>query len=184
MKHLTSTLLAIVLGFSVGAQAAKDKHRTDNTLSRADRHFIDNAMKDNNAELALARIAQEKSSSGAVKQFAQRLMNDHQKAGTELQGVVSHVGYTPPGKVEKESREVRKFSKMSAEKFDKEFAKHMVKDHEKAVKLFKKEAQDGQAQEVWQFAQKTLPTLEEHLRMSRELSGDTKVSGGTKRRTS
>jgi putative membrane protein len=189
MKHafFSTALLAGLLGFSVAAQAAGDKGRDvrakdNNTLSRADKSFIEKAMKDNQAELALTRLAQEKASSAELKQAAQKMANDHQKAGDELQAIASRVGYMPKMS-DKEPGDVRKFSKMSGDKFDREFAKHMVKDHEKAVKLFKKEAQDGQAQEVWQFATKTLPVLEEHLRMSRELSG-TKMSGESKRRAS
>ena len=175
-----SALLAFVLAFPMAAQAAtRDKgERADkpasSSLSRQDRKFIDKAMHDNNAEVAIAKVALEKAQSGEVKQFAQKLLNDHQKAGSELEAIVGRLGYNPPRKaMDKEPKEAQKFAKMKADKFDKEFAKHMVKDHKKAVKLFTEEAQDGQQQEVWQFAQKTLPALEEHLRISQQLAGET-----------
>src|SRR5688572_16025580 len=88
-------LLAFVLAFPMAAQAAKgDKDaRADKaqsaSLSRQDKKFVDNAMRDNNAELAIAKVAMEKAQSNEVKQFAQRLLNDHQKAGSELEGIVS-----------------------------------------------------------------------------------------------
>ena len=49
----------------------------------------------------------------------------------------------------------------------------MVKDHEKAVKLFEKESQKGESDELKQFASKTLPTLQEHLKMARDLKAST-----------
>jgi len=45
----------------------------------------------------------------------------------------------------------------------------MVKDHEEAVALFKKEAGSGSSSNVKAFAQKALPTLEEHLTMAKDL---------------
>ncbi|HYC46918.1 MAG TPA: DUF4142 domain-containing protein [Burkholderiales bacterium] len=186
-----TALLALVLAVPVGVQAAqRDKgERADkaasSSLSRQDKRFIDKAMQDNNAELALAKVALEKAQNAEVKSFAQRLLDDHTKAGSELEGIVSRLGYTPPKKAqEKEPRDAQKFAKMSGEKFDREFSKHMVKDHEKAVKLFKDQAQDGQSQELWQFAQKTLPTLEEHLRISKQLAGDSGERRERKRKAS
>jgi putative membrane protein len=48
------------------------------------------------------------------------------------------------------------------------FADRMVDD--KAVKLFRQEERSGRNAELKQFAQKTLPTLEEHQKMALELS--------------
>lgn len=173
-SRLVSALVtSAVFAIACSAFAANKGGDKDNKgLSRQDRHFIDTAMKDNNAEVALAKVAQENASSDAVKQFAQKLSDDHTKAGSELQSITSKLGYTPPEKVNKQPGDVKKFSKMKGDKFDRAFAKQMVKDHEKTIKLFKKEAQDGQAQEVWQFANDTLPKLEQHLQMARDLAGD------------
>jgi putative membrane protein len=44
-----------------------------------------------------------------------------------------------------------------------------VKDHEDAVALFKNEASAGSDAGLKTFAQQTLPTLEEHLRMAKAL---------------
>ena len=63
---------------------------------------------------------------------------------------------------------------MSGKKFDHEYGNFMVKDHEKAVKLFRKEADKGDNGELKQFASKTLPTLEEHLKMARDLKAQTR----------
>jgi putative membrane protein len=52
----------------------------------------------------------------------------------------------------------------------------MVEDHEKAVKLFSKEAQQGQDADLKAFAAKTLPTLQEHLSRAVQLAQQQKVS--------
>jgi putative membrane protein len=60
----------------------------------------------------------------------------------------------------------------------------MVKDHEKAVALFQKEADTGKDAEAKAFAAKTLPTLQGHLEMARSMMSkmmgnktETKMSG-------
>jgi putative membrane protein len=41
----------------------------------------------------------------------------------------------------------------------------MVKDHKKDIAAFEKEAKDGEDADVKAWAEKTLPTLNEHLKM-------------------
>jgi putative membrane protein len=48
----------------------------------------------------------------------------------------------------------------------------MLKDHEKDVSEFEKQSTKGTDPEVKAFASKTLPTLQEHLRMARALPGN------------
>jgi putative membrane protein len=61
-------------------------------------------------------------------------------------------------------------AKLQGANFDREFMRHMVTDHEKAVRLFAAQAQDGTDAELKAFAAKTLPTLQEHLRMAQTLA--------------
>jgi putative membrane protein len=70
-------------------------------------------------------------------------------------------------------------SGLSGENFDREFMRHMVSDHEKAVDLFRKEAQGGQDAQVKQFAQQTLPTLQDHLKQAQEVQGNLRKVAGT-----
>ena len=62
---------------------------------------------------------------------------------------------------------------MQGAAFDREYARMMVKDHEEDVALFRKEAQSGKDADLKAYAQKTLPTLEEHLQMAKQLPGAT-----------
>ena len=64
-----------------------------------------------------------------------------------------------------------RLSKLSGAAFDRAYMKAMVDDHVKDVSEFKKEAKSGTDPEVKAWAAKTLPTLEEHLKMAREANG-------------
>ena len=53
-----------------------------------------------------------------------------------------------------------------------------IRDHEKTIALFEREAKTGKDAELKAFAEKTLPALKEHLSMVRDLK--TKLTkGGT-----
>jgi len=47
----------------------------------------------------------------------------------------------------------------------------MVDDHDQAVKLFRQEISSSHDPRLKQFAQKALPTIEEHQKMALDLSG-------------
>jgi putative membrane protein len=53
--------------------------------------------------------------------------------------------------------------------FDRAYIAQMVKDHTEAVRLFEQQAERDADPEVKAFAQKTLPTLREHLEMARSI---------------
>ena len=52
--------------------------------------------------------------------------------------------------------------------FDQAYMKDMVRDHKEAVKLFQKEAESGEDNDLKTFASKTLPTLQDHLTMAQQ----------------
>jgi putative membrane protein len=70
--------------------------------------------------------------------------------------------------------DIQKLSKLTGNNFDREYITHMVKDHEKDVSAFEKQSKKGDAPELRQFAAKTLPTLQEHLKVVRAMRDSTK----------
>ena len=66
---------------------------------------------------------------------------------------------------------------MTGAKFDQEYMRAMVKDHDKAVALFQREAQEGQSEPLRKLAAETLPTLQEHLQMARSIGMQVGVKG-------
>lgn len=167
-----AALAAFALALACGVSAA-DRKSDDGKVSRGDKSFIAKAIKDGATEVELGKLAAQNAQSAEVKQYGQRLADDHTKAGDELKAIASKLGYTPKD-AGPDKGEVKKFSKLKGDKFDREYAKFMVKDHEKAVKLFEKESQKGDSGELKAFASKTLPTLQDHLRMAKDLDGQLK----------
>ena len=158
---------AVALSLNV---AAADKISPDKKDVRPDAAFVTEAGQDGHAEVELGKLAQKNGSSAAVREFGQKMVTDHSKAGAELAAVARKLNISPPsGPSDKHKAEYKKLAALKGEKFDDEYAQHMVNDHEKAVTLFQKQEKHGEAKELKDFAAKALPTLEEHLKMARAL---------------
>lgn len=149
------------------------------TLGSTDRKFLMEAAMGGMAEVELGRLAAERGASDAVKSFGQKMVDDHGRANAELMSIASGLGVTLPTALDaKHAAVVAKLSRLSGAEFDRAYAKDMVKDHEKDVALFRREATRGAQAELKSFASSKLPTLEGHLRMARALpSGNAAHTG-------
>jgi putative membrane protein len=162
-------LAAAAMSLALNVSAAADKMSADKDV-RPDAAFVKDAGQDGHAEVELGKLAQKNGSSPAVKEFGQRMVTDHSKAGAELAIIAKKLGITPPSAPsDKHIAELKKLAAHKGDKFDDEYAQLMVDAHQTAVTLFQKEAKQGEAKELRDFAAKTLPMLEEHLKMAREL---------------
>ncbi len=136
-------------------------------LAQADMDFVKKAAGDGMAEVKLGTLAKDKATSDSVKQFGQRMVEDHGKAGDELKSIVQTKGVEVPAELPPEAQKAYDdLQKKTGDEFDAAFMDLMVEDHQKAVDLFKQQAELGTDAELKAFAAKTLPTLEEHLELA------------------
>jgi putative membrane protein len=171
MRHpmprlLATAFLISALPLSAYAQLPDNKGGTP-----TDAAFVTNASGAGVSEVKLSELAAANASSAKVKTFAQHMITDHTKAGDELKKLAGGTpGYAiaeaPPPASQKD---LDALSRLKGTDFDKEYAKVMVADHEKAVAIFEVEAEKGSNKELQAFAKKTLPTLKEHLKMAKTL---------------
>jgi putative membrane protein len=169
-------------------KASKGNTNTS-TLSSSDQKFMMEAATAGMEEVELGRLAATHASSDAVKQFGQRMVDDHSKANDELMQIASTKGVTLPTALDdKHKADVTKMSQLSGAAFDSAYVKEAgVKDHNKAAKLFQGEADKGKDADLKAFAAKTLPTVQDHLRMAQELDNGmraTKSAAGGNTNTS
>jgi putative membrane protein len=68
-----------------------------------------------------------------------------------------------------DDRDLRRLSEATGRDFDERFVKHMVKEHEEAVKLFEKAAEDSKDPQIRAFASQHVTSLREHLQESKNL---------------
>ncbi|WP_375498733.1 DUF4142 domain-containing protein [uncultured Nostoc sp.] len=142
-----------------------------NTLSSSDRQFMTEAAQGGLAEVQLGKVASQRGASDAVKQYGQRMVQDHTQVNDQLKQLATQKGVTLPTTLDSKNKQVeQRLSKLSDTKFDRQYINHMLQDHEKDVSAFQTEAQQGQDPDVKAFAAQVLPTLQEHLKQVRSLA--------------
>lgn len=140
-------------------------------MARADKAFVKSAAGGGMVEVQLGELAAKNAASQEVKDFGQRMVTDHGKANDELKTLAANKNITLPTELKgKQKEKVDKMSKLTGADFDKKYMKAMVNDHVKDVKKFQKAAKEVKDPEINAFAAKTLPTLEQHLQMAKELA--------------
>ncbi len=146
--------------------------------SSSDASFVAEAAQGNLAEVALGRLAEQKSSNPDVKRFGQHMVEDHTKANATLTELAVRKGFQVPQKPdEAHTKEASRLAELSGAEFDRAYVAMMVKDHVQDVALFERYSKEAADPDVRSFAEKTLPVLQDHLKMARDLAGKVKASG-------
>ncbi len=136
----------------------------------ADQDFVTKAGQGGIAEVELGQLAADQGETTGVKQFGQRMVDDHGKANMELKSIAAKSGAMVPAESSTEQKALENTLKQkSGAGFDKAYADAMVKDHKEDIALFEKEAKSGKDADLKAFAAKTLPTLKSHLAMAEKL---------------
>lgn len=158
---------------TVGVAQAADPmtSATGGNIPKGDRTFVEKAAIGGMTEVQASELAKSKGTSQAVKDYSAHMIADHTKANTELMAAATSKGVTAPGALDAAHRkDIDKLSKMSGTDFDKAYMKQMVADHKATVSLFEKQAKSGKDADLQAWAGKTLPTLQEHLKMAQSIA--------------
>lgn len=136
--------------------------------------FVDEASAGGIAEIEGGKLALEKSTSASVKTFAQQMIDDHGAANRELAVLAREKDLEVATEAELMNKAKALILKLrDGEDFDEAYANNQVVAHEKTIELFK-EAAASDDKEIAAFASKTLPKLEHHLQMARDLAASHK----------
>jgi putative membrane protein len=136
-------------------------------LSHSDRSFFEKAAKSGVKEVTISQAVADRLVNPQIKQFAQMMVSDHSNANSELMALAASKGVVLPAKDTKEMKFEEKWSKKS-KGVDEDYMEEMVSDHKDAVDLFEKAAK-SEDPDIAAFARKTLPTLQQHLTMAKDL---------------
>jgi len=153
-----STTAALVLLVASPALAADSASQT----------FLKKAIEGNFAEIQMGKLAQQNGQNDSVKQYGQMLSDDHAAANQKAMDAAKSMGVPPPdGPNAKQKADYDKMAKMTGDHFDRDFAKHMVADHEKDIAEYKKEAK--QADAAGGYAKGQIDVLQKHLDSAKSL---------------
>ena len=150
-------------------EVATDANKTQ--LAAEDLQFMKDAARGGMAEVKMGELGQSNGESQPVKDFSQRLVTDHGKANEELKQLAMKKGVTLPDAMnEQQKTMIQHLSSLKGREFDAAFKQHAVEDHQKDVEKFKTASEKAKDAELKAFAAKTLPTLQQHLELAKQLN--------------
>ena len=148
---LIAGMALAISGAVVGAQSA-------------DQPFVTKLAGVGMAEVELGTLAKDKASSREVKAFAQRMIDEHTKAGNELKAVADRKHLTWPAALPADAIALKdRLSKLSGAAFDRAYIDAMVDGHRAALTDVRAEAQSGADPDVKAWAAKASSTVQAHL---------------------
>jgi putative membrane protein len=154
---------------STSTTSTTTHHKKSGKTSKDDA-FLREAAAGNLAEIKMGHLALDKSTSADVKQFGQRLVDDHTKANDQLMTLAQQKQVTLPTEpMKSEQKKATHLESLSGAAFDKAWTEDMVKDHKKDVAKYAKESTQAKDADVRQYASATLPVLKTHLQMAEQI---------------
>lgn len=174
VRHM---LLAMMLGSAglltvpvMPLRAAEQTDAKEPKQMNAEEKFARKAAMGNLAEVEMGRLALKNATHEDVRQFAQKMIDDHTQANKDLQDAVQSKNITLPSDLDEKNKEtINKLSKSQGEQFDRRYITHMVNDHEQDVKQYQKAAENLKDAELKAYAQKTLPVLQNHEKVAKAI---------------
>ena len=166
---LLATPATLALAQKEKAPAAEKSKQADSKAAE----FVKKAGMSNMFEIQSSQLALQKSTDAKLKGFAEGLVNDHKAASDKLKSTVQGADLpAPPTELDqKHKKMLDKLQSASGREFDRTYLDMQVKAHKEAVELFSDYAKEGKVSELKNFAQQTLPILQEHLKMARSMEG-------------
>jgi putative membrane protein len=169
-----------------GAPAANPD--AEATMARAnaadgDRGFVEKMGQANVAEAKLGELAAERAANAQVKQFARRMVSDHQKANNELAQIASKMAVQLPADLDAKHQALYdRLAKLKGAEFDREYMQAMVDGHQEV--LSELERHSGGTTErsvgtsgdtaranpsVTAWAKKMVPDVRQHLEQAKQI---------------
>lgn len=186
-----AAIMTLAASAQTGTQSGQDSQEPTHSMSKdktspagltmADETFMKKAAAGGMAEVELGQLATQKASTDQVKQFGQRMVDDHTKANQQLEQLAQQDHVNLPKQPGMKDRATKaQLEKLSGKEFDQAYMSDMVKDHKKDVADFERESKNAKDPAVKSFAQQTLPTLREHLNQAQQIApaANTQTSNG------
>ncbi|HEX5320194.1 MAG TPA: DUF4142 domain-containing protein [Stellaceae bacterium] len=157
--------------------------QTRSQMTPGDQQFIKEAAIGGQFEVDAGKLAAQ-SANPQVKQFGEKMVQDHGTADAQLKNIVQAQGATAPAGLDPKHAQLRnRLASLKGEAFDREYITQMVKDHDEDAKKFADEQRNTKDPQLKQFAEQTLTVIKEHDQMARQIAGTMgiKVSARDKR---
>jgi putative membrane protein len=133
----------------------------------ADMPFIRHAGSSNLMEIRLGQVAQSRASNSTVRQFGQRMVDDHTRMQNQLTALVSSTGVPFTAAMDsRHQRQVSRIEQLSGAEFDRAYMQAMIQGHQEDVNQFQTQSQSARSTQIRNLASSSLPVLQQHLSLA------------------
>lgn len=158
-------------------QAATGNQDPNGTAAMMDKQFVRSALEGGMAEVQMGQLAAQKSSNPDVKEFGQKMVDDHTKLGEQMKQVAAQMNVKLPDSLSsKDKSTIAKLSALDGDAFDKAYIKDMVKDHKKDEKEFKQEAINASNPALKEVVSQGAQVIGQHLQMIEQIAQKNNVA--------
>lgn len=169
----TGTAQSLQQTGSASATTTGSAAGTITNLPTEEKAFLVQAGLSGLAEVQQGNLALQKAQSADVKQYAQRMVTEHTASNEELSQLATAKGVALATELDAEHKSaLEHLSALSGAEFDKAYMQHMIGDHQKAIAAFDRAATTATDADIKVWAQKTLPTLQQHLEQAKQISAN------------
>lgn len=146
---------------------------TGTATTAADSHaseFLTDAIKGDNAEVRVSKLAMDKAGDAKVKDFATMLNTDHSAHLAKLTALAQSMNVPVTNETKPDADALyAKLQGMSGADFDKTFVAAMIANHKKGIDKYQTEAGSSDPAPLTSLAKDTVPTLQKHLKAAEAL---------------
>jgi putative membrane protein len=140
-------------------------------VSTYDRRFLEQASIAGRAELVYAKLALRYAVRPDTRTFAQRMINDHMAANSELRLLAEGQNVVLPSELDTPHQLVhQELARLRGDAFDNAYAEHQVRAHVTVTNMFRQAVEQAADAQIKIWATHRLPQFEQHLRMARDLA--------------
>ena len=149
--------------------------------SYADQMFLKDTLKDDQLQVQMSQLAQQKASNDQIKQFGQSMVKLHTELDTQLMPLVHQFAINKTQKPSKKEKEqLAKLETLSGPGFDTAYLQAMVAQQQQMLKQFKQEADAAENLTLQRTVKADQPTLVKSLDALKKLAAANNVPVDTK----
>lgn len=172
-KYLASSFALVLLATPALAQSIGEKTGINSVLGVAPTtaDFVKEAAISDMFEIQSSQLAQERGNA-SEKPFAATMIKDHQKTSEDIKAMISSGDVKadlPTALDSSHQSALDKLKSLKGSDFSSRYDSDQASAHKDAVSLFERYGKDGDNPDLKAFAGKTLPKLQEHLKMAQDL---------------
>ena len=128
-------------------------------------------------EIRLGQTAQTKAMNSAVKQFGQRMVNDHTNLQNQVASLVTANKVSVSQAMNSKNQdEFNRVNKISGQAFDSAYMNLMVQAHRQDIANFQTQSQSAKSTQVRTLATNSLPVLQQHLSLATQVASQVGIT--------